>query len=417
MTALVVIVLIALTVSFLCSLLEAVLLATSLTFISELAEDEKPAGLLLTSMRERPEEPMMALLTLNTVSLSLGAAAAGGRAFQIWQDARVAAFVLFLTLAVLVVAEILPKSIGANHWRRLVPFTAHSLALTIWLMRPLTTPLHILDRLIGTSGGPQAQRVSRAEFEAMVEIERRQGSLDEHEWAVVTNVMNLDQVTVGEVMTPRTGVVAIPIEASVAQAMDVMIDEGHLRLPVFDETVDKIVGILLARDLWKAAREGVHEIRLIVRPPTFVPFTKPVEDLIRQMREQRIKMAIVLDEFGGTAGVVTLEDLVEEIVGEIQDEHEQEPLPFEEAMAGEVRIRGDVPLWEVNERFQLDLPEDIHDTLAGYVFGQLGRIPDVGDEVATEGGVFRVVAMEGRRVVRIAFVPSDPESPRPAERG
>jgi putative hemolysin len=415
MTALIVIVLLALAVSFLCSLLEAVLLATSLTFISELAEDEQPAGLFLTRMRESPEEPMMALLTLNTVSLSLGAAAAGGRAFQIWQDARVAAFVLFLTLTVLVVAEILPKSIGSNHWRRLVPFTAHALALTIWLMRPLTMPLHVVDRLIGASGGPQAQRVSRAEFEAMAEIERRQGSLDEHEWAVVTNVMNLDQVTVGEVMTPRTGVVAIPIEASVAKAMDVMIDEGHLRLPVFDATVDRIVGILLARDLWKAAREGVHDIRLIVRPPTFVPFTKPVEDLIRQMREQRIKMAIVLDEFGGTAGVVTLEDLVEEIVGEIQDEHEQEPLPFEEAMAGEVRIRGDVPLWEVNERFELDLPEDLHDTLAGYVFGQLGRIPDVGDEVATDRGVFRVVAMEGRRVVRIAFMRPDPESPRPPQ--
>jgi putative hemolysin len=146
-------------------------------------------------------------------------------------------------------------------------------------------------------------------------------------------------------------------------------------------------------------------IRDIVRPATFVPFTKPVEDLIRQMRELRIKMAIVLDEFGGTAGLVTLEDLVEEIIGEIHDEHEQEPLPFEEAMEGQVRIRGEVALWEVNERFGLDLPEDVYDTLGGYVFGQIGRIPGVNDEVEIEGGRFRVVAMDGRRITRVAFIP------------
>jgi putative hemolysin len=155
-------------------------------------------------------------------------------------------------------------------------------------------------------------------------------------------------------------------------------------------------------------------IRDIVRPATFVPFTKPVEDLIRQMRELRIKMAIVLDEFGGTAGLVTLEDLVEEIIGEIHDEHEQEPLPFEEAMEGQVRIRGEVALWEVNERFGLDLPEDVYDTLGGYVFGQIGRIPGVNDEVEIEGGSFRVVAMDGRRITRVAFIPVPPE-PSPDE--
>jgi putative hemolysin len=281
-------------------------------------------------------------------------------------------------------------------------------------MRPVTTPLRLIDRLIGFRGS-EAQRVSRAEFEAMAEIERRQGALDEEEWEVVTNIINLDQVLVGEVMTPRTDMVAIDIDASVNAAMDLMLEEGHLRTPVYRETIDRIVGVLLARDLWRAAREGIHQIREIVRPATFVPYTKPVEDLIRQMREQRIKMAIVLDEFGGTAGLVTLEDLIEEIIGEIQDEHEQEPLPFEDAMEGEVRIRGEVPLWEVNERFDLDLPEDVYDTLGGFVFGQLGRIPDVGDEVPTQGGRFRVVAMDGRRVTRVAFLQDAPGQPTTGE--
>jgi putative hemolysin len=141
------------------------------------------------------------------------------------------------------------------------------------------------------------------------------------------------------------------------------------------------------------------------------PQTKPVEELIREMRLQRVKMVVVLDEFGGTAGIVTMEDLVEQIVGEIQDEHEQEPLPFEEELEGEIRVRGDVALWEVNERFDLSLPEDQYDTIGGYVFGRLGRIAEVGDEVEVEGFVFRVVAMDGRRIERVAFAPA----PAPSE--
>jgi putative hemolysin len=403
MTSLLLVVVLALALSFLCSLLEAVLLSTSLSYIAEVTDAGDSHGLILTRLRERPEEAIISLLTLNTIAHTLGAAVAGARAYQIWGDARVAAFCIFLTFAVLVVAEIVPKRIGRNHWRRLAPIAALGISVIIWLMRPITIPLRSIDRLIGDRGG-EAQRVSRADFEAMAEIERRQGALDEEEWEVVTNVINLDQVDVGDVMTPRIGIVAIDVDAPVSAAMDLMLEEGHLRIPVYRETIDRVVGVLLARDLWRAAREGVLQIRDIIRPATFVPFTKPVEDLIRQMREQRIKMAIVLDEFGGTAGLVTLEDLVEEIIGEIQDEHEQEPLPFEEEIAGEIRIRGEVPLWEVNERFDLQLPEEVYDTLGGFVFGQIGRIPDVGDEVTTKGGRFRVVAMDGRRITRVAFL-------------
>jgi CBS domain containing-hemolysin-like protein len=142
-----------------------------------------------------------------------------------------------------------------------------------------------------------------------------------------------------------------------------------------------------------------------------VPESKRVEDLIREMRHQRIKMAIVLDEYGGTAGLVTLEDLIEEIVGEIQDEHEFEPLPFEEELEGEVRIHGSVPLPEVNERFGLSLPEDLHETIGGFVFGTLGRVAKAGDEVAIPGGTLRVLEMDGRRIDRIAYFPSPSIAP------
>jgi CBS domain containing-hemolysin-like protein len=173
--------------------------------------------------------------------------------------------------------------------------------------------------------------------------------------------------------------------------------------------------VLLARDLWRAVRTGVSELREVIRAPTFVPESKPVEDMIREMRGQRLKMAIVLDEYGGTAGLVTLEDLIEEIVGEIQDEHEQEPLPFEEELEGEVRIGGSVPVAEVNERFGLSLPEDLYETVGGYVFGTLGRITEVGDAVMVPGGTLRVVAMDGRRIERIVFTADVAATSPPAE--
>jgi putative hemolysin len=393
----------ALLVSALCSLLESVLLSLSNARIAELEEQERRSGPLLAAMRNDPGEPVAAILVLNTVAQTAGAIVAGALAYQQWGAQWITLFTVLLTLAVLVLAEILPRAVGGRYAADLAEPAAHVLHGLTRVMRPVILPLGWLRRLV-VPAGESPQRGSRAELEALAEIGWREGALDEEEWEVVTNMMNLDQLVVADVMTPRTSVVAIPVEASVEDAKDLVLAEGHLRIPVYEGNLDRMVGVLLARDLWRADREGITEIRPLLRRPTFVPQTKPVEDLIGEMRRGRIRLAVVIDEYGGTAGLVTLEDLIEEIIGEIPDEHDQEPLPFEEEMEGEVRIRGDVPLWEVNERFDLELPEEVFDTIGGYVFGQLGRIAEVGDQVEAAGGRFRVVAMAGRRVDRVAFI-------------
>jgi len=388
-------------VSFLCSVLEAVLLSVTHSFVALLDERGEPAGAILTRLREKIDEPITAILTLNTMSHTIGAAIGGALALQVFGSEWIAVFSAVLTFVILVFSEIIPKTLGATYWQTLARPTAYLLRALTLVMKPIIVPLSLFSRFLAPrERGPT---VSRSELEILAEIGRREGTIDEAEWEVVTNVMNLDRVTARDVMTPRTSIVAVPIDASVDFAMNVMLDEGHLRLPVYDRSIDDMVGVLLARDLWRAHREGVREIRPIVRPATFVPPTKPVEDLIAEMRKQRIKMAIVVDEFGGTAGLVTLEDLIEEIVGEIQDEHEAEPLPFEEQLEGEVHIAGGVPLREVNDRYDLDLPEDLYDTIGGYVFGRLGRVARVGDEVEFEGGRLRVLEMDGRRIARLAF--------------
>jgi putative hemolysin len=218
-------------------------------------------------------------------------------------------------------------------------------------------------------------------------------------------------VSGSEVMTPRIDMVAVPASTSIEEAKVVMLEAGHLRLPVYEDGLDRIVGILLARDLWQADSEGASDIRGIIRPAQFAPASKPVDDLIPEMRRQRIKMAIVIDEFGGTAGLVTLEDLIEEIIGEIQDEHEEnEPVDFQEVGGGIVRVWGAVAPREVNERLGLDLPEDQYDTIGGFVFGRLNRIGEVGDEVEVDGGTFRITRMKGRRIEYVRF---SPEAPAP----
>lgn len=392
--------------SFLCSILEAVLLSITHSHVVMLQEKGDAAGDLLERMRTKVDEPIAAILTLNTIANTLGATTAGALVVQIYGERWMGVFGAVLTLAILLFSEIIPKTLGATFWPTLSRPAAWTLRVMVVLMKPILVPLSWFARAI--AGNTSRPSVSRAEIEVLAEIGRREGTLDEDEWQVVSNVIRLDQVTVAEVMTPRTDMVAIPVEASLQEAMDVMLDRGHLRIPVFEGSTDRIVGILLARDLWRAARDGGGPIDAIMRPALFSPSGKPVEDLIPEMRVQRNKMAIVVDEFGGTAGLVTLEDLIEEIIGEIQDEHEgDEPEDFYELDGGRIRVWGGVPVREVADELGIDLPEEPHDTLGGYLFGQLSRVGRVGDVVEVNGsGRFRITRMRGRRIEYAVWQPA-----------
>lgn len=395
----------ALSTSFMCSILEAVLLSITHGHVAVMNERGEPAGKLLRAMQAKIDEPIAAILTLNTIAHTMGATMGGAVALRIWGEPWMALFAAVLTFVILVFTEIIPKTLGAVFWKQLAPATAYTLRFLVVVMKPILIPLSIFSRVL-TSGHKQPT-VSRTEIEVLAQIGRREGTLDEDEWQVVSNVIRLDEVTVGEVMTPRTDMIAVPFDATIEEVKTVMLAEGHLRIPVYEGNFDKVVGIVTARDLWQADRDGATTLTGIVRPTQFAPASKAVEDLIPEMRAQRTKMAIVLDEFGGTAGLVTLEDLIEEIIGEIQDEHEEdEPDDFHALENGSVRIWCGVTLRDVSEHLDLDLPEDQADTLGGYLFGELSRVGRVGDVIEVEGGTFRITRMNGRRVEYAVFDPS-----------
>jgi len=396
----------ALSVSFLCSVLEAVFLSVSHSYTALLTEQKPKVGTWLARAQRNIDEPIAAILTLNTIAHSMGAAMGGAVAARVFGQAWVTAFSAALTLAVLLFSEIVPKTLGATFWKKLVVPTVYVLRFLVVVMKPILIPLAWISRMLTPPGDHPT--VSRAELQVLAEIGRREGALDEDEWRVVSSVIRLDEVSVGEVMTPRTDMIAIPSTATVPQARDTILEEGHTRLPVYEDNLDHVIGVVLARDLWRADRDGVTDLEMVLRPVPFAPASKPVEDLIPEMRQQRTKMAIVIDEFGGTAGLVTLEDLIEEIVGEIQDEHEvDEPVDFQVLSGGRLRVWGGASLREATDRLALTIEEDEDfDTVGGLVFGRLNRIPAVGDEIDVGVGRLRVTRMRGRRIEYLLFQPA-----------
>jgi CBS domain containing-hemolysin-like protein len=233
-----------------------------------------------------------------------------------------------------------------------------------------------------------------------VEQSQEWGTLGAQDARMLEGVFEFSEKTAEEVMTPRTDVVAIPGDASVEAAADVVAESKKSRYPVYNETLDEIAGIVHAKDILRALRQApTARVSTLVRPPLFVPGTREVEDVLADMKRLKTHMAVVLDEYGGTAGVVTMEDLLEEIVGQIVDEFDPAERPT--APAGAPLLDGALPISEFNSEYDESLSDADYTTIGGWIFGLLGRLPRVGDRLAAGGHTFEVVEMEGRRVKRV----------------
>jgi putative hemolysin len=249
-----------------------------------------------------------------------------------------------------------------------------------------------------------------AEIRSLVVQGHEQGVVEEDEREMIHGVFEISQTVVREVMTPRIDVVGVRVDATIAQLLKVVVGEGHSRIPVYEGTIDTVVGVVLAKDIIPLLARGdrddsTFDVRSVMREPYFVPDTKPVDDLLAELRQQKVHLAIVLDEFGGTYGLVTMEDLLEEIVGEIDDEYDVAEPDFSATPEGDVLIDGGALISEVNERYFLGLPEEDFDTIGGYIFGALGRVPEAGDVIGPLGASadvsLQVEETEDRRVTRV----------------
>lgn len=233
----------------------------------------------------------------------------------------------------------------------------------------------------------------------LVEQSGEGGSLRDRDARLLEGVFEFSEKTVIEVMTPRTEMSALEADRTVEEAADAVAEAGRSRYPVYTDSLDEIVGVVHAKDILRALRDGPGTpLARVMRPPLFVPGTREVEDVLADMKRLKVHLAVVLDEYGGTAGLVTMEDLLEEIVGEIFDEHDEEEQVAVVPADGTETLDGAMPISEFNDQFGTELDDTDYTTIGGYLFGILGRLPRVGDRVTVAQMQFEIVAMDGRRV-------------------
>jgi CBS domain containing-hemolysin-like protein len=303
---------------------------------------------------------------------------------------RVLAF-LVITILSIVFGELAPKNIAIQRSVRTALAVSTPLRLFFVVFRPIIWMLNkfagVILKLLGITAYEGEAHHSSEELQYLLEQGKETGALDSTEHELIQNVFEFNERVVKNIMVPRTKIYGIDINADRKELLDMIINEGYSRMPVYDDTIDKIVGIVHAKDVLPLL---VHHqdivLKDIIRKPYFIPETKKINDLMAELQQKRIQIAIVLDEFGGTAGMITLEDIVEELVGEIQDEYDEERPIVEVVNSREFIVNALAPIYDVNSHLPHDLPEDgDFDTVSGWLGDIFGKIPDVGEQKESNG--------------------------------
>jgi putative hemolysin len=335
---------------------------------------------------------------------------------------------LLLSLFTIIFGELVPKSLALAHTEAFALRLSGLIVVLLRILGPLVQVLTAITtsvaRMLGA--GDLAQGVmSTEELKILVERGGQQGILEAEEEQMIHAVIELGDQRIHEVMVPRIAMASLAASATLEQAIDKVIEEGHSRIPVYEETIDEIVGILYAKDLLPFLKGSVAErpsLRSILRTPVFVPESMSVDDLLHEFQRRKVHIAIVLDEYGGTAGLVTIEDLLEEIVGEIQDEYDEEEPLIVRISDDEARIDGRADVDDLADLFDTNLgleDADEYDTVGGLIYHRIGGVPKPGDQVLVDGLTLTVETTDGRRVGKVLVVrdrdrrdPDDDEADR-----
>jgi len=332
-------------------------------------------------------------------------------AVEVWLGVTIGGTIALALVTYLhvVFGELTPKAAALNHPEILARWFALPLIAFAWITTPFTWVLNqssqVVLRALGlkSTGSDEAVH-SPEEIRLLVEQSQESGQMQARDADLIDAVFEFSEKSAREVMTPRTELIALPVEATLSEVLELVQESGLSRYPVYDESIDNIIGVVLAKDLLKLlaprANTDAFDLPSIMRPVHVIPGSREVEEVLADFKRLKEHMAIVLDEYGGTAGVVTMEDLLEEIVGEILDEYdtpEDDVAPLH-TREGETLVPGSTHIGELNEHFGLTVPDEDYHTIGGYVFGVLGRLPIIGDRVIAGGAIFTVREMEGRRI-------------------
>jgi putative hemolysin len=318
---------------------------------------------------------------------------------------------------VYLVADLIPGAIGRSRAAAIAPIVALPMRALVVLFGPLVRLLLVVDRSFSrVSGGSDvAKTVTDEEILSLVDVGQRGGQIETEEKEMIRSVLEFGETLVREIMVPRLDVVALDVDETLDEALATVVKSGHSRIPIYDEKIDNIKGVLYAKDLLARTHElDQRTIPGLMRPAYFVPESKRADTLFKEMQAKKVHLAIVVDEYGGTAGIITIEDLIEEIVGDIQDEYDvNEEAEYVQIRPDEYMFDGSINLDDFNELMDCDVSTDDNDTLGGYIFGLLGRVPEAGETLEIEQDdcilKLRIESVEGRRIRKVHVLRVEPE--------
>ncbi len=390
---------------------ETAYLAVSRAKIRKLAKDGDPRAKVLLHLIEHPNRVIVTILVGNNLVNITAASLATSLAIEAFGSKGIGIATGVVTLIVLIFGEITPKSYSATNAEKVALFVARPIYLLMKLLAPLVLLLSKFAKLLVKSFGGEVKLgpfITEEELKMLVEVGEEVGAIEKEEKEMISGIFEFGDTDVKEIMVPRIDMKCIEAGESIETARKLILETGHSRIPVYEGSIDNIIGILYAKDLLKYLNsKGAKpkSLREIIRPAYFVPETKKLDDLLREFQQNRVQIAIVVDEYGGTAGMVTLEDILEEIVGEIKDEYDiAEEEPLERIDEKQAIVDARMSIHDVNEALDINLPEEEFDTIGGLVFNTIGRIPSPGDEVEIDGVKLRVEKMRGRRIMKVRVI-------------
>ncbi len=330
---------------------------------------------------------------------------------EVWlKTASMLVITIILSYFTLVLGELVPKRLAMKKAEPIARFVAKPLhilsVLTAPFVRLLTASTNFFVRLFGVDPNADEEQVTEEEIRMMVDVGEEKGTIHETEKEMINNIFEFNNKTVSDIMTHRTDIAALPIDAELKEVIDFINTEKYSRIPVYEDNIDNIVGVMHSKYVFKfVTNDDTKNFSLgqLIKQPYFVPESKRTDELFKELQQNKTHMAIIIDEYGGTAGIVTLEDLIEEIVGNIFDEDDDEEKELEKIDDNTFIIRGSISLDEAQEILGSNLPVDEYETLSGFIIGQIGRIPVSGDKPTIEYNelVFKVEEVDEKKISKV----------------
>jgi CBS domain containing-hemolysin-like protein len=374
---------------------------------SSLADKGLKSGKALKRLVDEPERWVNPLLLTVNICQTVQATLTGVLAGRLFGGVGVAVGVLLNVVVFFVLAEAVPKTYAVLNPQRAALIAARPVSALVafpplrWISHGLIGLTNVLVKGKGLEQGPF---VSEQELLGIVETAAEDGVVEHEERALIESIIEFGDTVAREVMVPRPDMVILDHETSVTEALDVAIEQGFSRLPVVNsDDDDHVVGLAFTKDLMRAERDGAGEMKVteFVRPVRFIPENKPVSRLMREMQAEKFHLALVADEYGAIAGLVTLEDCLEELVGEIVDEYDDEAAEVHRLADGDYVVDGAMSIGDLNDLLTIQIPDDDWDTVGGFLFGTLEHVPDVGEAVERDGWRFEAAEVEGRRIRKV----------------